>query len=210
MADQLATPGDLASALQRDLDTASATLVIEAATAVVQEAANQRILQVVNDTALVIAPAGQWLELPQRPVTAVSSVTLPDGTVVAAGTASGTYRRIQHRLWRDIGWTKQRLFGPWPYYDYAFGYGLCDGPSEITVVYTHGLPAGDQRLQLARGWVLSLAKAVYDNPGGASKEQIDDYQVAYERAAAALEASPYLQKSLRRQYGKRAAMVRIQ
>lgn len=206
MADQLATPADLASALEVDsVDTATATLVIEGATAVVQEAAGgQRILQVVGDTASIVVPTGQWLELPQRPVTAVTSVTLPDGTVVAAGTASGTYRRIQHRLWRDIGWKRQPTVGLWPY-----GVWLCDEPGEVTVVYTHGLAAGDQGLQLARGWVLSLARLVYNNPTGASREQIDDYSVAYERAAAALEASPYLQKSIRRQYGRRAAMVRV-
>lgn len=205
MADQLATPSDLASALEMDVDTATAILVIEAATAVVQEAAGgQRILQVVGDTAAVVVPTGQWLELPQRPVSAVTSVTLPDGTVVAAGTTTGTYRRIRHRLWRDIGWKRQPTVGLWPY-----GLWLCDEPGEVAVVYTHGLAAGDQGLQLARGWVLSLARLVYNNPTGASREQIDDYSVAYERAAAALEASPYLQKSIRRQYGRRAAMVQV-
>lgn len=205
MADQLATPADLASALQRDVDTASATLVIEASTAVVQEAANQRILQVVNDTAAVFAPCGQWLELPQRPVTAVSSVTLPDGTVVAAGTASGTYRRLRNQLWRDVGWRKQFIgSGWWPY-----GWDLGEGPTEIAVVYTHGYAAGSQELQLARGCVLSLAKGVYDNPAAATREQIDDYQVAYGAASAAMEASSSMKTSLRRQYGKRAGMVRI-
>jgi hypothetical protein len=206
VADQLATASDLAAALQRDVDTASATLVIEASTAVVQEAAGgQRILQVVGDTAAIRAPQGQWLELPQRPVTAVTSVTLADGTVVTAGTTTGTYRRLQHRLWRDTGWAK---YSPWAYVQ-PFYYGLCDGPGEVTVVYTHGYAAGSQELQLARGFVLTLARAVFTNPDGASKEQIDDYQVAYDRAAAALEASPYLQKSLRRQYGKRAGMVHV-
>lgn len=206
MADQLATPGDLASALQRDLDTASATLVIEACTAVVQEAAGgQRIVQVVNDSVPVFAPAGRWLELPQRPVTAVSSVTLPDGTVLAAGTASGNYRRLQSRLWRDVGWRKQFVsFGGWPY-----GCDPTEGPTEITVVCTHGWATGSQELQLARGCVLSLAKGVYDNPTAATREQIDDYQVAYAAASAAMEASPSMKTSLRRQYGKRAGMVRI-
>jgi hypothetical protein len=205
MADLLATPSDLASALQMDVDTATATLALEVATAVVQEATGQKILQVVGDTAVITAPAGYWLELPQRPVTAVTSVTLWDATVVAAGTTTGTYRRLQNRLWRDVGWTK---YPPWTW-SWPFNYGLCDGPTEVTVVYTHGLAAGDQNLQLARGAVLTLARAVYDNPTGASKEAIDDYQVAYDRAGAALEASPYLQKSLRRKYGKRAALVRF-
>lgn len=204
MADQLATPTDLAALLQKDVDTASATLAIEAATAVVQEASDyQRILQVVGDTEVIVAPRGPWLELSQRPVTAVLTVTLADGTVVTAGTATGTYRLIKNRLWRDLGWISGQ-----PVY-YGFGYGVCAAPGLVTVVYTHGLAAGDQRLQLARGWVLSLARAVFENPTGVSSEKIDDYQVAYERASAALEASPSLKRALRRQYGKRAAMVRV-
>lgn len=199
MADLLATVADLAAALGvsvADVNETAATVLLEAATAVVQEAAGgQRILEVVGDTLLIPAPVGNWLELPQRPVTAVASVTLADGTVLDEGTASGTYRRIQNRLWRDIGWSPES----YPCYE----------PSEVTVVCTHGYPDGRQELQLARGSVLSLAKLPYSNPTGASSEQIDDYRVAYERASAALEASPYLQKSLRRQYGKRAAMVRV-
>lgn len=206
MADQLATVADLAAALGKpvaDVDPVAAAVQIEAATAVVQEAAGgQRILEVVGESEAIPAPSGNWLELSQRPVTAVASVTLPDGTVVIAGTASGTYRRIRNRLWRNVGWA-HRIYFPLSYLD------LCDGPSEITVVYTHGWPDGSQQLQLARGAVLSLAKAPFNNPTGASREQIDDYSVAYDRASAALEATPYLQKSLRRQYGKRAAMVRV-
>lgn len=202
MADQLASVADFPAA-----DPTAAIVQIEAATAVVQEAAGgQRILQVVNDTVAIPVPSGRWLELPQRPVTAVLSVTLPDGTVVTAGTASGTYRRIGNRLWRNVGWSRLPSF-PTSYFDEA--YGLCDGPGEIVVVYTHGLADGDQKLQLARAAVQGLAKGPLANPSGASSEQIDDYRVAYERASAAMEASPYLQKALRRQYGKRAAMVRV-
>jgi hypothetical protein len=199
MADLLATVADLAAALGKpvaDVDTTAATVQLEAATAVVQEAAGlQRILEVVGDTLLIPAPSGSWLELPQRPVTAVTSVTLADGTVVAEGTASGTYRRIQNRLWRDIGWSPESY--------------LCGEPSEVTVVCTHGYPDGRQELQLARGSVLSLARLPFSNPTGASSEQIDDYRVAYERASAALEASPSLRRALGRQYGRRAAMVRV-
>jgi hypothetical protein len=205
MADLLATVADLAAALGKpvaEVDATAATVQLEAATAVVQEAAgNQRILEVVGDLLMIPAPSGRWLELPQRPVTAVTSVTLGDGTVVAAGTASGTYRRIQNRLWRNIGWSG-RTYPLWPY-------GLCDDPSEVAVVCTHGWPAGHQQLQRARGAVLNLAKLPFSNPAGVTREQIDDYAVAYEQASAAMDASPYLQKSLRRQYGKRAAMVRV-
>ncbi len=194
MADQLATPEDLASLLQQDLDASTANLVIEAATAIVQEAAGQRIVQVVGDTASLIGTTDSWLNLPQIPVTAVTSVTL-DGALLSSGVpGSGgtTYRLKGNRLWRGDGWQT-----------------YCGEPSDVDVVYTHGYATGAQQLQLARGVTLSLAKTAYANPSGATREAIDDYQVAYEAAAAALEASPNLKAALRRQYGRRAGLVRI-
>ena len=46
MADQLCTPTDLAGLLDQDLDTFRATLVIDAATALVQSLVGQRIAQI--------------------------------------------------------------------------------------------------------------------------------------------------------------------
>jgi hypothetical protein len=194
MADQLATPEQLASALQQDLDTSTANLWLNAATAVVQEAAGQRIIQVVADTATLLGNTDSWLDLPQIPVTAVISVTV-DGTAltaVAAGGSTAGYRRYSSRLWRGDGW--QTYVGE---------------PSTVVVVNTHGYAAGAQELELARSAVLGLSKVAYVNPSGAKSEAIDDYRVAYEAIAAALEASPNLKAALRRQYGRRAGLVRI-
>lgn len=192
MADQLCTPEQLASALQQDLDASTANLWVNAATAVVQEAAgNQRILQVVGDTAELTGTTESWLWLPQIPVTAVTSVTL-DGDTVTAGTTTGTYRKRGARLWRDVGWSDDI---------YA--------PSTVVVVYTHGYATGHQSLELARSAVLGLAKQAYINVSGANREAIDDYQVAYEAVTACLETSDNLRKALRRQYGRRAGLVRI-
>lgn len=198
MADQLATPGDLASALQRDLDTASAVLAIEVCTAVVQAATGdgQRILLVTGDSEEVWGGTGRVLRLPQRPIVSVASVTY-DGALLTQGTASGTWRRSKYGLWRDLGWTEA----------------ACE-PSPITVVYTHGYdPAGTdkdkQALQLARGYVLQLAGALFDNPGGVVREQIDDYAVAYAEASARLDAAPAAKALLRKQYGPKARMVGV-
>ena len=191
MADQLASPSDLASLLQQDLDAATATLVLEAATAVVQSLVGQRIVEVVGDTATLLGTTDGWLYLPQRPVSAVTSVTL-DGDPVTEGTTTGTYRRFGSRLWRDCGWATCHT-----------------EPSTVVVVYTHGYATGSQELQLARSAVLSLARGAYSNPTGVSREAIDDYSVAYEVASAAVEASPFLKAALRRQYGRRGGLVRI-
>ncbi|MEO3922705.1 hypothetical protein ABGB07_02300 [Micromonosporaceae bacterium B7E4] len=192
MADQLCTPEDLAALLQQDLDLSTATVAIEAATAVVQEAAGgQRILEVEDDEITLLGTTESWLDLPQRPVTAVTAVEL-DGEALTEGTGTGQYRRFGARLWRGCGWA-------------ACAY----APSTVAVTNTHGWPAGSQQLQLARSAVLGLARAAYVNPAAVTREAIDDYSVAYEAAAAEMEASQYLKAALRRQYGRRAGLVRI-
>lgn len=210
-ADQLATPEDLASALQQDLDLATATLLMECATAVVQEAAGQRIVQVVDDELTIMGTSDSWLDLPQIPVTAVSAVTID-------GEATTHWKKFGDRLFRRHGWQRDLGFG-WRYgYGYRSQFGAhhhCDTPepSVITVTCTHGYAPGAQELQLARSAVLSLATKVYANPSGVVSESIDDYSASYASAtaamASAMDASPYLKQALRRQYGRRAGLVRI-
>lgn len=198
MADQLATLQDLANALQialADLPAGTGTLLLECGTAVVQRAAGgQRIVQVVGDTADLTGTTDSWLDLPQIPVTAITSVTL-DGVALTVGTAASpptTYRRRGNRLWRGDGW--QTYVGV---------------PSDVVVVNTHGYAAGSQDLQLARSAVLSLAKGQVPNPSGVTSESIDDYSVVFNAMTVQMEASPFLQAALRKQYGRRAGLVRL-
>lgn len=193
MADQLATPEDLASFLQQDLDLATATLLIEAATAVVQAASGQRIVEVVDDEVVIDLDefdGGPWLPLPELPATAVGAVL-----VGASAVTDFSAQLSRGRLYRADGWRSTLL--------------ASSSPSTVTVTYTHGFPAGDQRLQLARSAVLGLAGAMYVNPSGASREQIDDYAVAYDAAAVRLEAAPSLAAELRRRYGRPRRSVRL-
>jgi hypothetical protein len=189
-ADLLATPEDLASALQRDVDTASATLALEVATSIVQSAAGQWI---VRKTTTETAWGGpdRVLRLKQRPIISVASVTF-GGVLLSQGTASGTWRMSASGLWRDLGWAE--VYGE---------------PSSAEVVYTHGYLADDQEIQLARGVTLSIARGLFTNPDGTVREQIDDYSVAYAEAEAAIDASPGLAARLRKMYGVKAAMVRV-
>lgn len=193
MADQLATPVDLASLLETDLDLYKATMLIECATSIVQEhAGGQRIVQVLGDTAELLGDTGSWLDLPQLPVSGVTSVTL-DGVAVAEGRTCGCWNRPgTSRLWRDKGW--------------ATTPGV---PSTVNVVYDHGYPAGVQDLQFARSAVLGLLRSVYGNPTGLTRLQIDDYAEAYEALAARMEASPHLQRALLRKYGRPSGLVKI-
>jgi len=216
MADQLATPADLAAVLQLSttLDSTLAAVLLETATAVVQEAAgNQRILQVAGDVLAIEGTTDSWLALPQLPVTSVASVVL-DG--VTLSTAANDYKVIGSRLWRAAGW--QTNWGwpiDWPFPVWGVNgapfnwQGLVSEPSVVVVTYTHGFASGSQDLQLARSATLSIAKGGYANPAGVSSEKIDDYEVRFEQMTAQMEASPYLKAALRRKYGRRAGLVRV-
>jgi hypothetical protein len=190
VADQLITPGELASLLERDdLDAAKATMLVEVSTSIVQEAAGgQRIIQVVDDTVNLVGTSDSWLALPQIPVSAVASVTL-DGTVLVANT---DYQVFGDRIWRAQGW--QSLVG---------------APSLVAVVYTHGYVFTAQACQLARSAVLSVCAGAYTNPAGLKSVGVDDYHVVYSALAREMELTPYLAAALKRQYGRRAGLVRI-
>lgn len=187
-ADALITEAELEAYLQTSLDTPTATLAIELATGVVQAAAGQRLVQVVDDEVTIgldDLDTGPWLELPEAPVTAVGTVV-----VGALPVTDATPDYTRGRLYRALGWRSASL------YPYA-------APSTVTVTYTHGYAPTDQRLQLARAWVLTLAAGVADNPSGATREQIDDYAVQYSsEAASRLEATSAGAAALRRYYGR--------
>lgn len=199
MADQLATSADLAlmPGVDPDLPPATATLLIECATAVVQAVCGgQRIVQVVDDQVTIDLDGyddGLYLMLPQRPVQSVSAVLVGSSPVT-----DYTAELRRGRLWRASGWRSTLL-----------GYPLSQ-PSGVTVTYTHGYPAGDQRLQLARSAVLSLAAGPASGATpGVAREQIDDYSVQYEAMAARLEASEFLAGRLRAQYGRPPRSARL-
>lgn len=219
MADQLATAADLESLLGTTLDAGKATLLLEMATAIVQGiCGGQRIVQVVDDELTLTSYSDSWLSLPQIPVTSVSSVTI-DGDVIT------DWKLFGDKLFRKIGWQNdlgwQNRYG-WPGYgyydDYWSGFDPVTGahttsfgqqPSTVVVVCTHGYPTGAQELQLGRSAVLSLAATGYNNPTGATSEHIDDYSVSFDAMSARMEASTFLKAQLRKQYGRRAGVVRI-
>ncbi|MFV2094830.1 hypothetical protein ACFHW1_04975 [Micromonospora sp. LOL_014] len=156
MADQLATPEDLASLLQQDLDAATADLLLDLATAKVQRAAGgQRIVEATSTAVIDVMPYSddRFLALPQLPVRSVSSVTLN-------GVAITDWTLTAQQLWRLVGWNP-----------------LWWRPSQVAVTYAHGYTTGSQYLQLARDCTLSLARAGYSNPAGdLGGEAIDDYR----------------------------------
>jgi len=179
-ADQLVTPSELASFMQQDLDTASATLVIELATGKIQGACGQRLVAATSTFVIDvdICEFSPWLTLPQLPVRSVASVLI-DGVA-----ATDWYLRSQ-RLWRLGGWNTNS-----------------SAPTQVTVQgVAHGYLTGSQSLQAARDACLALAAAGYGNPQAVSSEQIDDYRVSYADANARMQVTDAARDLLRETYG---------
>lgn len=189
MADQLATPQDLASLLQLDYTSLSAAqqetllMLVELATAKVQRAAGgQRIVQVTNTDVLidVTDPCDPYLALPQLPVQSVSEVQI-DGAVI-----TDWFLRSQ-MLWRSGGW--MRSWSP---------------PSQVTATWVSGYAPGSQWLQLGRDHTLSLARLGWGNPSGATSEAIDDYRISYAEADARMQVTDYMAAAIADAYGTSA------
>jgi hypothetical protein len=191
----LATPEDLAALLQDDeLDRSTAELLLQCATSHVQSAAGQRILEVENDEITLYLDSfdsDTWLSLPERPVTAVSAVSIG-----ATPVADWSAQLNRSRLYRAYGWRSTLIAYP-------------DAPSTVTVTYTHGYPDGHQKLQLARSATLALAAQGASNPTGALREQIDDYSVQYADAYARMQPSAEMVLALRNLYGRATKSVRL-
>ncbi len=186
MADQLATPEELASLLQRDLDASTANLLLNLATAKVQRAAGGQRIVDVTDTALLHVDDwcwNPWLELVQFPVRSVSAVLLN-------GVAITDWSLRKQMLWRSLGWR-----------------GNSTEPAEITVTSTHGYVAGSQYLELARDATLALAKVGYGNPDGVTSEAIDDYKVSYAEADARMQMTESMRMAIADAYGVSARVT---
>lgn len=186
MADQLVTPLELASYLESDLDASTANLLINLATAKVQEAAGQRLIDTTSTVVLSVDLGNfdPWLDLPQWPVRSVATVKV-EGVTITDWLLRG------QRIWRLLGWWTGAA-----------------APTQVTVTYSSGYVTGAQGLELARDFTLALAAAGYLNPGGtATSEQIDDYRVTYAQASDRMTVSPGMRDQLQAAYGAGAWVV---
>lgn len=194
MADSLLAPPALSNFLGEDLDLAQETALLEQATAIVQDAAGQRLVRVENDEVTLIGSAEHWLTLPERPVVSVSAVEI-DGNAVT------DFQVRKHRLWRDQGWQASSLLLLWS---------RAEPPSLIDVTYTHGYDDNDQALEFARSVVKTVAAQLNGNPLGATGFSIDDYREQYSQAGSAAVSGAVpesLRLALRRRYGLRTGML---
>lgn len=154
MADQLASPYDLATWLQQDVDTASAVLALELATGSIQDECGWRIVAE-TVTGLLVTPVGHMVTLPTMRLTALAMTD--NGQPLVQGNTM---------LWSTNGLVLRKAYN-----------GLVDYPftGPVLATFTHGYPV-DSIPQTVRGVCLLAASRVYDNPTGLRSEGIGSSQ----------------------------------
>ena len=147
-----ATASELASYLQQDLDTASATQALTLASGDFSRAADTWWTPT-SVTWTTDVDGCTVLEPPFYPITAVSAVRVNGLAVTGWSLRNG-------KLYRSAGFGARSSWPP----DYA------------EVDLTHGYTAATDDVKLS---VLEIAAGLYENPTGAASESIDDYAVKY-------------------------------
>lgn len=184
----LATVADLSARVE---PTTLLETMLTVASSLVREAAGSPILETTSTVSLWATDSSPWLDLPGRPVTAVSEV-VHDGDTLAAD----AYKLVDGRLW---GWR-------------SWGNG-CE-PLEVVVTMTHGLAEAPAHIvQLVCDLAIAGADAAPDgarNPNVIA-ERIDDYAVTFapgaEAVASAMTVPPLTRAWLRSQFGGGVSVV---
>lgn len=151
-----ATPTDLASFLQQDVDTSTATLVLTKASALFDQRCRSHFGGVLSITYSKPGTGATEIVMPFAPLVAVSAVRVAGVTL----TVGSDYTVIQQSLFRRMG------FGiPWRF-----------PPDLVEVDYTYGYPNPVPDDVVAA--VLESAGAAYRSPDiTTSSESIDDYSI---------------------------------
>jgi hypothetical protein len=148
------TPADLASLLQQDVDTATATLVLAKMTALFEARSRSHWGSALAVTWTKAFSGQPEIIIPYTPVVAVSQVRINGVALTTSG-----YTIIEQSLYRRIGWGRWSAFPP----------------DQIDVDLTYGYPTMTDDVAAA---ILESAAAAYSNPDlSTTSEQIDDYQV---------------------------------
>jgi hypothetical protein len=170
MAEPLATPDDLAARLGVTFDsgqTARAEALIADASAYVRNYTRQTITTVTDDVATLESTTEQWLWLPERPVIAVSSVSIGSAVV------SPVYWVLQgYGLYRFYGW-QGRFYGTTSTWNQ---------PDTITVTYDHGFDVVPDDIVAV---VCKIAKASWLNPQGLQRWRQGETEVALSASTVA-------------------------
>lgn len=151
MAEPLAAPEDLAARLGvtfTSAESARAAALLGDASAYVRNYTRQTITLVTDDVAVLESTTEQWLWLPERPVVAVSSVSIG-----SAGVSPVYWVQQGDGLYRFYGW-QGRFYG---------STSTWNQPDTISVTYDHGFDTVPDDLVAV---VCKIAKASWVNPNG--------------------------------------------
>lgn len=151
-----ATPADLADRLQQPdpgVFTATAQQLLAGASDTIRSYTGQTINLVTDDQVSLLGDGIGVLELPQRPVVSVASVSI-DGTAVTDFLLRGSM------LYRATGGLWSAISGLPDWFSNAY-------PSQVTVVYTHGY---DTIPDAVKAVCLNVAQRAYANPAGNRSE----------------------------------------
>lgn len=135
--------------------------------------------QTYTDTVLPVSVGDKTVRLPQRPVTAVSSVTLPDA---GALTVDEGYE------WDGLSHTV-RILASWE--------------ETATVTYTAGYETVPDAVKAV---ILSIAGRLYNNALSVQSERIDDYAVTYGAGSPGLGVTAY-ERLILAEYAPKAGSV---
>jgi hypothetical protein len=168
----LATPSQLASRVQSDVDTASAELALANASGLIRAVAGQAFEFVSQETVDLVGN-GRVLVLPQRPAVVDGSNPLTVVELGEFGSPDATllegrdFERLGNELTRGYPswWAESRLQG-WP------GRPIGLWAPRVRVTYSHGYLVIPDDLV---GLCLDIAQQMYSNPEGLRAMSIDDY-----------------------------------
>lgn len=150
-----------------DINTNTATLLAQLTSDAVREDIRQQVDHVDNETITVWGDNCEVLMLPQRPVTAVSAVSLAGQSLVPAQVNS-TSTMLMY-AWRPDGSLRRVVYGG-SFYAGELYYKWPNGVA-VSVTYSHGyttVPSGLKHV------ALDLAAGVYNNP-----EMLDSSRVGW-------------------------------
>lgn len=184
-----ATEEDLAAWCQRDIDSATAAVFLDMATAEIQGYTGQQMLLVEDDE---VTLSGNWtreLWLPQWPVVDVTSVSI-DGTALDA---AGYEWKRNGLLLRPSSAVNESTFAVQPC-------GIWGGDADVQIIYSHGV---DPIPSWVASICLQVAARAIDNPASKLSEQEAlaegySYSASYDRRAAGVSLLPDEERRLNR------------
>jgi hypothetical protein len=172
----LATPSDLASYLQQDVDTSTATLVLAISSTLFETAAATKF-SATSATYTVEGRGQPVINIPNSPLIAIVQVRIA-GAIIA----STEYTQVLNNLYRTIGWG--RVLGP----TLATAPYMAFPPELVEVDHTYGYASVPDDV---KGVVLETAGAAYMNPDITMvRERIDDYDIERSRTDGGIQLSP--------------------